>query len=89
MGNCPTHGTYLGKLNEEGLERVLTYCRSERPMRYAEALAEAYGPTWAGKADQWMRSVLVYNPKYRPLSEILVLVMAIAFDEIVVEGNSI
>lgn len=89
MGKCSTHGSYLRKLNEESLEKVLTYCRSEKPMMYSQALAEAYGPAWAGTTDQWTRLVWVYNPEQRPLSEILVLGVAMAFDEVVVEGTSI
>jgi hypothetical protein len=49
----------------------------------------AYGPAWAGTTDQWTRLVWVYNPEQRPLSEILVLGVAMAFDEVVVEGTSI
>ena len=89
MGNCPTHGSFLRKLNEEGLEKVLGYCRSVKPMMYSEALAEAYGPAWAGTPDMWTRLVWVYNPEQRPLSEILVFDISLAFDEIIVEETSI
>jgi len=89
MGNCPTHGSFLRKLNEEGLEKVLRYCRSVKPMMYSEALAEAYGPAWAGTPEMWTRLVWVYNPEQRPLSEILVIDISLAFDEIIVEGTSI
>ena len=39
MGNCHTHGSFLRKLNEEGLEKVLRYCRSAKPMTYSDTLA--------------------------------------------------
>jgi hypothetical protein len=89
MGRCPTHGRFLRKLSEEGLEKVLVYCRRTQPMAYGEALAEAYGPAWAGGADMWKRPVWVYNPENLPLSEILAYGISIAFDEIIVEGASI
>jgi hypothetical protein len=89
MGNCPTHGSFLRKLNEEGLEKVLRYCRSAKPMMYSEALAEAYGPAWAGTPEMLTRLLWVYNPEQRPLPEILVIDISLAFDEIIVEGTPI
>lgn len=89
MGNCPTHGSLLRKLNEEGLEKVLRYCRSVKPMMYSEALAAAYGSAWAGTPEMWTRLVWVYNPEEHPLSEILVIDISLAFDEIIVEETSI
>jgi hypothetical protein len=89
LGTCPSHGSYLRKFSEEGLEKVLSYCRGEQPLMYSEALAEAYGNAWVAPSDPWRRLVWIYNPERRALSDILVYGSVLAIDEILVDGTSV
>jgi hypothetical protein len=91
LGSCPDRGDFLRKISEDGLEKVLTFCREEKPIDYLGALSEAAGNRWNGPTGTTSHLVWIYNPKHLPLSELLFTPedIRIAFDQIVVSGHHI
>ena len=84
LGSCKDHGDYLRKIREEAFEKVLTFCRTEQPIEYLEALSQAYGERWIAQPGRSSRLVWIYNPARLALSEVLVTPEGfIAFDEVV------
>jgi hypothetical protein len=91
LGSCPDHGDFLRKISEEGLEKVLTFCREEKPIDYLAALSEAASNRWNGPTGTTSHLVWIYNPKHLALSALLFAPedIRITFDEIVVSGHHI
>lgn len=70
MGKCKTHGNYQRKISEEKLKKLLSYCQSTPPMKYAEFATYIWGNIENNKKLP-EKDIWIYNPEALPISEII------------------
>jgi hypothetical protein len=92
MGRCDIHGEYLKKISPEKINMILDECRDKESINWIKATDIAYGNELdEEKYKKQPRSVKIYNPENRALSEIIIdkedLHRGLLFEDIVIQGE--
>ncbi|MBC2580853.1 hypothetical protein [Clostridium sp. DJ247] len=91
LGKCKKHGSYLKKISNSSIQKIVSECKNEKSINWLKAIDIAYGDALdEERYAKQPRNVKIYNPEKLELSQILIdeegLYQGLLFEDIIIDG---